>query len=67
MKIWGHAVFGTVGHRRAVEDQDDQFFRVATIFEGAHGTSKVKKLKILEKVDISRKKVPETRRVYLVL
>jgi len=43
MKIWRHAVFGIVGHRRAVEDQDDQFFRVAAIFEGAHGTSKVKK------------------------
>ena len=43
MKIWGHAVFGIVGHRRAVEDQDDQFFRVAAIFEGAHGPSKVEK------------------------
>ena len=57
--------FGIVGHRRAVEDQDDQFFRVAAILEEAQGPSKVKKLKILEKVGISRKKLPETGRVYL--
>ena len=43
MKNLRHAIFGIVGHRRAVEDQDDQFFRVASIFKGAHGPSKVKK------------------------
>ena len=37
MKNLRHAIFGIVGHRRAVEDQDDQFFRVAAIFEGAQG------------------------------